>query len=189
MGGVDLLGGDRAALAVGQVEAVAGVGRRGSCPSPCWRRCEWWSTRIGRSRCRTRSTCFAPSRLRRRSRSVPMKAELTLLVISGSSPCGPKPGRNALPGVPGRQGRARLDRIMADMDDRASAALAIRRSGRAHWRPSRCSSGAARRERRSPAAGRSAGARCGRGRGPWPQLSEAPARRLTKRLAGVISAA
>jgi FAD/FMN-containing dehydrogenase len=38
------------------------------------------------------------SRRRRSFRSVPIKAALTLLPTTASSPCGPKPGRNALPG-------------------------------------------------------------------------------------------
>jgi hypothetical protein len=81
-------------------------------------------------------TCFAPSCFSCSSRSVPMKAELTVLVMSGSFPVGPKPGLKVLPGPPRRKSRVRLNRVMPDVDDRTlrrATQLATRgRSRRRH---------------------------------------------------------
>src|SRR3546814_5392806 len=50
-----------------------------------------------------RTSVEMPARRRRRSRSVPIKAALTDLVISASSPTGVNPSRRALPGWSGRK--------------------------------------------------------------------------------------
>ena len=97
-----------AADRVRQIEAIAGVGDQDHVPADVGARADRRRTHMS-VEIPNATTCLAPSRFKRTSRSVPMKAELTLLVISGSSLAGPKPGRKSLPAcrASGRAGLAR----------------------------------------------------------------------------------
>ena len=87
------LGSDGPALAVRQIEAVAGIVGQQHVPAMLAPVRTVVDTHMS-VEMPNATTCRAPSRLSLRSRSVPMKALLTLLLTSGSPGKGSKPGRN-----------------------------------------------------------------------------------------------